>query len=137
MVTFSCKALMTIWRNLKVQFEPSVRVRIQRRSICRITVRVVNNDKRKWTVTTLKPKGTKSGCNGYVDVTENGQMIFGLKVASKVFTNIYNVELGKSDTLPDIWVETSKEVPMVQRIEDLEKSERQHVMSCIEVQNLP
>lgn len=64
-------------------------------------------------------------------------MIFGLKVASKALTIIYNVELGKSDALPNIWVETSKEEPMVQRIEDLEKSEWQHVMSCIEVQNLP
>jgi hypothetical protein len=79
----------------------------------------------------------KLGYNGYDDIIENGHMISGLKVASKVFTNIYNVELGKSDALPNIWVETSKEVPMVQRIEDLEKSEWQHVMSCIEVQNLP
>ena len=51
---------------------------------------------------TLKPKGTKSGCNGFVDVTENGRMVFGLEVASKVFTNIYNVELGKPDALPNI-----------------------------------
>ncbi len=60
-------------------------------------------------------------------------MIFGLKVASKAFTIIYNAELGKSDALPNIWVETSREVTMVQRIEDLEKSERQFAMSCIEV----
>ncbi len=58
-------------------------------------------------------------------------MIFGLKVASKVFTNIYNVELGKSDALPHIWVETSKEVPMVQRIEDMEESEGRLVIDRI------
>lgn len=29
-------------------------------------------------------------------------MIFGLKVASKVFTIIYNVELGKSDAFPKL-----------------------------------
>lgn len=52
---------------------------------------------------TLKPKGTKSGCNGFVDITENGRMVFGLEVTSKVFTTIYNVELGKSDVLPNIW----------------------------------
>jgi hypothetical protein len=39
--------------------------------------------------------------------------------------------------LPNIWVEASKEVTIVQWIEDLEKSERQLLMSCIEVQNLP
>jgi hypothetical protein len=60
-------------------------------------------------------------------------MIFGLKVASKVFTNIYIVELGKSVALPNIWVEASKEVTIVQWIEDLEKSEWQLLMSCIEV----
>ncbi len=64
-------------------------------------------------------------------------MVFGLKVASKVFTIIYNVELGKSDAFPNTWVEASKEVTMVQRIEDLEKSEWQLIVSCIEVQNLP
>ncbi len=30
-------------------------------------------------------------------------MVFGLEVTSKVFTTIYNVELGKSDVLPNIW----------------------------------
>lgn len=29
-------------------------------------------------------------------------MIFGLKVASKAFTIIYNAELGKSDALPNL-----------------------------------
>jgi hypothetical protein len=52
---------------------------------------------------TLKPKGKKSGCSGLVDITENGRMVFGLEVASKVFTKKnYNVELGKPDVLPDI-----------------------------------
>ena len=30
-------------------------------------------------------------------------MVFGLEVTSKVFITIYNVELGKSDVLPNIW----------------------------------
>ncbi len=50
---------------------------------------------------TLKPKGTKSGCNGFVDITENGRKVLGLVVISKVFTTIYNVELGKPDVLPN------------------------------------
>jgi 3-deoxy-D-arabino-heptulosonate 7-phosphate (DAHP) synthase len=48
---------------------------------------------------TLKPKGTKSGWNGFVNITENGRMVFGLEVTSKVFTNIHNVELGKPAAL--------------------------------------
>jgi hypothetical protein len=48
----------------------------------------------------LLNKGTKSGCNGFVDVTTNGQMIFGLQVASKVFTIICDVELGKPYMIP-------------------------------------
>jgi hypothetical protein len=50
----------------------------------------------------LKPKGTKSVWNGFVNITENGRRVFGSEVASKVFTNIYNVELGKPNVLPDI-----------------------------------
>jgi hypothetical protein len=33
----------------------------------------------------LNQTGTKSGCNGFSYVTVNGQMVFGLQVASKVF----------------------------------------------------
>jgi len=36
----------------------------------------------------------------------NGQMIPGLKVASKAFTIIHYVELGKPHELPIIWVGT-------------------------------
>ncbi len=48
----------------------------------------------------LNQKGTKSGCNGFSYVTVNGQMVFGLQVASKVFKIICDVELGKSDIVP-------------------------------------
>ncbi len=72
-----------------------------------------------------------AGYNGYDDIMENGHMIFGLKVASKVFTIIYNAELGKSDALPRTWVETSQEVTMVQRIKDMEKSECRLVIDRI------
>jgi hypothetical protein len=51
-------------------------------------------------LTTLKPKGIKSGCNGSFYVTANGQMVFGLQVASKVFKIICDVELGKPDMVP-------------------------------------
>jgi len=46
-------------------------------------------------LTTLKPKGTKSDYDGLRNVIVNGQTIFGLQVASKVFEIICDVELGK------------------------------------------
>jgi hypothetical protein len=46
-------------------------------------------------LTTLRPKGTKSGCNGFFDVAANGHRIFCLLVAPKVFKIIRDVELGK------------------------------------------
>ena len=49
----------------------------------------------------MPPKGIKSGYNGSAYIIINGQMIFGLQVASKVFTKIiYGVELGKPYVLP-------------------------------------
>ncbi len=46
-------------------------------------------------LTTLKPKGTKSDYAGFGNIIVNGQMIFGLQVASKVFEIICDVKLGK------------------------------------------
>jgi len=42
-------------------------------------------------LSTLTPKGTKSGYNGFFYITVNGQMIFGLHVASKVCKIICDV----------------------------------------------
>ncbi len=44
---------------------------------------------------TLRPKGTKSDHNGLRYIMGNGQRIFGLQVASKVFGIICDVKLGK------------------------------------------
>ena len=52
-------------------------------------------------LTRLHQNGTKSGCNGFFYITVNGQMIFGLQVASKVFKKIIcDVELGKPYMIP-------------------------------------
>ena len=48
----------------------------------------------------LNQTGAKSGCNGSMYVTVNGQMIFSLQVASKVFKIICDVELGKPYVFP-------------------------------------
>jgi len=52
-------------------------------------------------LTTLRPKGTKSDYDGSCDIIVNGQMIFGLQVASKVFGNICDTELGKPYALQE------------------------------------
>jgi len=44
---------------------------------------------------TLEPKGTKSDYDGSRNIIVNGQTIFGLQVASKVFGIICGAELGK------------------------------------------
>ena len=66
-----------------------------RKSIMRTIVRVVIYDKRNW-VDTHKPKGMESDHNGWHDVIGAGQMIPGLKMASKAFIVICDVELGSS-----------------------------------------
>ena len=70
------------------------------KSVMRITERVVTQDERK-RIVTLRPKGTKSDYNGCRDVMGNGQTVSGLQVASKVFTIICDVELGKPHKLPE------------------------------------
>jgi hypothetical protein len=70
------------------------------KSIMRTIERVVKRDKRK-RIVTLKPKGTKSDYNGCNDVIGNGQTVSGLQMASKVFTIICDVELGKPNMLPE------------------------------------
>jgi len=70
------------------------------KSIMRTIVRVVTPDKRNW-VDTLKPKGMESDHNGWHDVMGNGQMIPGLKMASKASIVICDVELGKPYMLPE------------------------------------
>jgi hypothetical protein len=52
-------------------------------------------------LTTLKPKGTKSDHNGSLNIMGNGQTIFGLQVASKVFGIICDAKLGKPLSLQE------------------------------------
>lgn len=70
------------------------------KSVMQTIERVVTQDKRK-RIVTLKPKGTKSDYNGCKDVIGNGQMISGLQMASKAFTIICDVKLGKPNMLPE------------------------------------
>ena len=70
------------------------------KSVMRTTIRVVTQDERK-RIVTLRPKGTESDYNGCRDVVGNGQMVSGSQVASKVFTIICDVELGKPHKLPE------------------------------------
>ena len=70
------------------------------KSVMRTTGRVVTQDERK-RIVTLRPKGTKSDYNGCRDVIGNGQTVSGSQVASKVFTIICDVELGKPHKLPE------------------------------------
>ena len=70
------------------------------KSVMRTIERVVTQDKRKRTVT-LRPKGTKPDYNGCGDGIGNGQTVSGLQMASKSFTIICDVELGKPYALPE------------------------------------
>jgi len=70
------------------------------KSVMRTIERVVTRDKRK-RIATLRPKGTKSDYNGCKDVIGNGQTVSGLQMASKAFTIICDVELGKPNMLPE------------------------------------
>ena len=63
------------------------------KSVKRTIVRVVNDNKRKRTVT-LRPKGMESDYNGYGDVIVDGRTVPGLQMASKVFIIICDVEPG-------------------------------------------
>ena len=45
----------------------------------------------------------ESDYGGYFNIIGNRHMISGLKMASKVFTIIYDAELGKPDALPKRW----------------------------------
>src|SRR5660397_225023 len=92
--------------------------------------RVVKRDKRNW-IYALKPKGTKSGYSGSNYIIENGHQIFGLKVAPKTSTIIHSMELGKAYAFPlgRSLVRDDNDA----EVKDLEKSEWQLVISCIEV----
>ena len=68
------------------------------KSVMRTIVRIVNANKRNWTA--LKPKGTESDYNGSCFIIGNGQMVPGLKMASKVSIIICDIELGKPYVLP-------------------------------------
>jgi len=68
------------------------------KSVTRTIERVVTQDKRKRIA--LRPKGTKSDYNGCEDVIGNEQTVSGLQMASKVFTIICDIELGKPNMLP-------------------------------------
>jgi len=59
-----------------------------------------NTRQAKWTVT-LEPKGIESDYNGYEYVIGNGQMVLGLKMASKASAIICDVELGKPYGFPE------------------------------------
>ena len=69
------------------------------KSVTRTIERVVTQDKRKRIA--LRPKGTKSDYNGCEDVIGNGQTVSGLQMASKAFTIICDIELGKPNMLPE------------------------------------
>ena len=69
------------------------------KSVMRTIERVVTQDKRKRIA--LRPKGTKLDYNGCEDVIGNGHTVSGLQMASKVFTIICDVELGKPNMLPE------------------------------------
>ena len=69
------------------------------KSVMQTIVRVVTQNKRNRTVT-LRPKGTKPDYDGSENVIGNGHMVSGLEMASKVFTTICVVELGKPNMLP-------------------------------------
>ena len=69
------------------------------KSVMQTIVRVVTRNKRNRTVT-LRPKGTKPDYDGSQNVVVNGQTVSGLQMASKVFTTICVVELGKPNMLP-------------------------------------
>ena len=70
------------------------------KSVMRTIERVVTQNKRN-RIVTLKPKGTKSDYNGYRDVIGNEQMVSGSQMASKTFTIICDIELGKPNMLPE------------------------------------
>nr|QNO48069.1 hypothetical protein MIDAKHNJ_00002 [Methanosarcinales archaeon ANME-2c ERB4] len=105
------------------------------KSVMRIIVRIVNANKRNWTA--LKPKGTESDYNGSCFIIGNGQMVPGLKMASKVSVIICDIELGKPDMLPETGRNSVRKDDGIAGNGDSKKSEWQLVMSCIEVQNLP
>jgi len=71
------------------------------KSVMRTIVRVVRRNKRNWT-DTLRPKGMEPDYNGCVNVLGNGQLVPGLKMASKVCTIICDMELGKPHMLPKL-----------------------------------
>ena len=75
------------------------------KSVMRTIVRIVKANKRNWTAT-LKPKGMESDYNDFRCIVGNGQMVPGLKMASKVSIIICDIELGKPYVLPNIWVGT-------------------------------
>jgi len=75
-------------------------LRLLDKNVMRTIERVVTQDKRK-RIFTLKPKGTKSDYNGCWDVIGNGQTVSGLQMASKAFTIICDIELGKPNMLPE------------------------------------
>jgi len=70
------------------------------KSVMRTIERVVTQDERK-RIVTLRPKGTKSDYNDCGGVVGNGQTVSGSQVASKVFTIICDVELGKPHKFPE------------------------------------
>ncbi|MGP8322581.1 MAG: hypothetical protein ACT6FG_01110 [Methanosarcinaceae archaeon] len=69
------------------------------KSVMRTIVRIVKANKRNWTAT-LKPKGAESDYNDFRCIVGNGQMVPGLKMASKVSIIICDIKLGKPDMLP-------------------------------------
>ena len=91
-------------RNNVEKSENPIRINCQdknaMKSVMRTIERVVTQDKRK-RIVTLKPKGTKSDYNGCRDVIGNEQTVSGLQMASKAFTIICDVELGKPNMLPE------------------------------------
>lgn len=98
-------------------------------------LRVVRPNKRNW-IGTLKPKGTKSGYSGLTDIIEDGLLISGLWMAPKAPTIIHGMETGKPHMSLFLGRNLVKGINDI-GVKDMEKSEWQLVIGCIEVQNLP
>ena len=82
----------------KVRFGQTARVKTLGRQMLN-HCKSRNTRQAKWTVT-LEPKGMEPDYNGYEYVIGNGQMVLGLKMASKASAIICDVELGKPYALP-------------------------------------
>jgi len=80
----------------------------------------------------LNQNGMESGHHDSSYMMTNGHMILGLQMAPKV-PKVFMVLNLVNPMYSQKWVEAPQGVTMVQWVEEMVKSERQLVMSCIEV----